>query len=151
MVGPRAELLGLEPEGDLVVGGLNRVGAVADVSADVNAEVTADSAGIGVERLSGTEHLTAGEDGVGSLPNHAADGSGDHVFNEAFEEALAGEIRVMLLHVLLAGRADLHGDELESLLLEAGDDLADESALDAIGLDHDVGSFSLGGLHLCLE
>jgi hypothetical protein len=32
---PALELLGLEPEGDLLLGGLDGVGAVADVAADV--------------------------------------------------------------------------------------------------------------------
>ena len=34
--GPVAELLGLEPEGDLLVGGLHSVGSVADVTTDLN-------------------------------------------------------------------------------------------------------------------
>ena len=40
---------------------------------------------------------------------------------------------------------ELHGDEFESLLLESLDDVADEEALDAVGLDHDEGS--LGRRH----
>ena len=35
---PGLELLGLEPEGDLLLGGLDGVGAVADVAADVLGE-----------------------------------------------------------------------------------------------------------------
>lgn len=38
---------------------------------------------------------------------------------------------------LSAYPGELQGDQLEALLLEALDDLADEPALDAIGLDHD--------------
>jgi hypothetical protein len=38
----------------------------------------------------------------------------------------------------------LHGHDLESTLLETGEDLADEIALDAIRLDHDEAPF-LGG------
>lgn len=34
----------------------------------------------------------------------------------------------------------LEGGELVPLLLEASDDLADQVALDAVGLDHDVGA-----------
>lgn len=34
----------------------------------------------------------------------------------------------------------LHRDQLEAFRLETLDDLADESALDAIGLDHDEGA-----------
>ena len=48
----------------------------------------------------------------------------------------------MLFEVSLARGDELQGDELETALFEAGDDGADESALDAIGLDHDVGAFS---------
>ena len=32
---------------------------------------------------------------------------------------------------------EFHGDELESLLLEPLDDLSDQTALDAVRLDHD--------------
>jgi hypothetical protein len=39
----------------------------------------------------------------------------------------------VLLEVLLRGGGELEGDELEAALLEAGDDLADEAALDAVG------------------
>lgn len=37
----------------------------------------------------------------------------------------------------------LERDDLEAAALEAGDDLADEGALDAIGLDHDVGTLGV--------
>lgn len=49
--------------------------------------------------------------------------------DEALEEALAGEVGVVLLEVLLAGRAQLHGNELEAAVLEAGDDGANETTL----------------------
>ena len=35
----------------------------------------------------------------------------------------------------------LHASQEETFGFEAADDLADESALDAVGLDHDVGLF----------
>jgi hypothetical protein len=41
--------------------------------------------------------------------------------------------------VLLGGVDHLHGDELVATLLKAGDDLADETTLDAIGLDSGKG------------
>ena len=53
----------------------------------------------------------------------------------------------MLLEVCAAWLAELHADKLEAFLLEAGDDWADKSSLDAVGLDHDEGSF-LGGSSL---
>ena len=150
VVGPVAELSIREPEGDLLVGRLDGVGTVANVSADIDAVVTSDGAGLGVERLGGTEHLSAGEDDVGTLPDHAADGAGGGVLDETVEEALGGKISVVLLELLSAGLGKLHGDELEALGLEAGDDGTDEASLDTIGLDHDVGSLSLGGLHSVL-
>ena len=76
VVVPRAELLGLEPEVDLVVGSLDGVGSVDDVATDVDAEVTADGAGERVGGLGGTEHHTASADGVVTLPDHGADGAG---------------------------------------------------------------------------
>ena len=134
-----------EPELDFVVCGLNGIGTVANVTANINAEVSADSAGLRVEGAGGAEHLSAGSDGVVAFPNHAANGAGVHVFNEAREELLASEVSVVLLEVLLAGLAELHASELEALLLEALDDLANKTALNAVGLDHDEGSL-LGGV-----
>jgi hypothetical protein len=38
--------------------------------------------------------------------------------------------------------AELEGDDVEALALDAGEDLADQLALDAVGLDQDQGAFS---------
>ena len=148
VVVPGAEFLGLEPKSNFLLSGLNGIGTVDDVSSDIDAEVTSDGSGLRVERLCGTEHLSASLDSVVTLPDHAADGAGSGVLNETSEERLAGEISVVLLEHLLTGSAQFHGDELESLGLESGNDLTDEASLDTVGLDHDVGSFSLLGLHL---
>jgi hypothetical protein len=43
----------------------------------------------------------------------------------------------VLLKVFLGGRDHLQGNELVPSLLESADDIADEAALDAIGLDCD--------------
>ena len=45
--GPVYELLRLEPEGDFLLGGLDRVGTVDDVATEIDAEVTTDGAGKG--------------------------------------------------------------------------------------------------------
>lgn len=45
----------LEPEGNLLLGVLDAVGAVADVAADIDGEVTTDGAGGGSQRVGGTE------------------------------------------------------------------------------------------------
>ena len=40
---------------------------------------------------------------------------------------------------------ELHSDQLEALLLETLDDLAHQSTLDGIGLDHDEGALLVSG------
>jgi hypothetical protein len=64
---------------------------------------------------------------------HADDGAGAHVLDEAGEERLGGEIGVVLLQQLLGGCGHLQSDQLEALLLEALDDLANQTALNAVG------------------
>ena len=55
------------------------------------------------------------------------------------ESAMKQWVRTLL--EVLSGRMDeLERDDFESTLLEARDDLADECALDAVRLDHDVGA-----------
>ena len=98
------------------------------------------------QRVGGADDLAAGLDDLLTLPDHAHDGAGAHVVDEVAEEGLGGEIGVVLLGVRLLGLHHLHAAEEETLLLEALDDGADEAALDAVGLDHDVGL--LGG-HFC--
>jgi hypothetical protein len=137
-----------EPKSDLGVCGLDSVGTVDNVTSNINAEVTADSSGFGVLGLGGTEHLAASLDGVVTFPDHAADGAGDHVLDKSGEELLGGKIGVVLFHVFLGGLGELHGDELESLGLETRKDGANESTLDTVGLDHNVGTFLLGSLHI---
>ena len=144
VVGPVVDLLSLEPKVGLVGGSLDGVGSVDDVATDVDAEITTDGAGLGVSGLGGTKHLAASGYSVVAFPDHGADGAGGSVVDETAEEALGGQIGVVLLEVGTAWGADLHGAKLESLVLEAGDDLTNESSLDAIGLDHDEGSL-LGG------
>lgn len=54
---PADELLSLEPETDLAVGRLDRVRAVDDVAANINAKVTADGARGRLEGLGGADEL----------------------------------------------------------------------------------------------
>lgn len=134
---PVGELLGLEPEGDLLGGGLNTIGSVADVAANIDAEISADGSGEGVGGVGGAEEGAASLDGALALPDHGADGAGAEVLAEALVEALLGEIGVVLLGLLEGGDEDLQADELVALLLEAADDITDETALDSVGLDSD--------------
>ena len=73
MVFPVDDLFVFEPKLDLIIGRLDSVGAVTDVSANVDAEVTSDSAWLRILRLGGTEHFSSGLDSIVTFPNHAAD------------------------------------------------------------------------------
>ena len=143
---PGVDTFSGEPEADLVVGRLNGVGSVDDVTANIDTQVTTDGSGGRVLRSGGSEHDATGLDGIHTFPDHGADGSRDHVFNERREEFLLGKIGVMGFHVGLSGAADLHSDELEALLFETSDNLTNNSSLDGIRLEHDESSL-FGGLH----
>ena len=131
-----------EPESDLVVGRLDGIGSVDDVSSDINAHISSDGSADGVLGSGGSEHDATGLDGIISFPDHGADGSRAHVFNERGEELLLGEIGVMSFHMGSSGGAEFHGDKLEALLLKSLHDLADKSSLDGIGLEHNESAFS---------
>ena len=66
-----------------------------------------------------------------------------HVLDEPGEERLLGEVSVVVLQKLGGGLHELHGHELESFVLKPLDDLPDNSAVDAIRLDHDEGALSI--------
>jgi len=68
------------------------------------------------------------------------DGAGGEEVREAVEEGLAREVGVVGLRHRLGGLLELHGHQLVALLLEAGDDLADEAALDRVGLQRHEGA-----------
>jgi hypothetical protein len=80
---------------DLLLSVLNRVGTVADVTANSESVVTTDGANGGGEGVGGTEHGTPGLDGVETFPDHADDGARGHVLDEAGEEGLASEVGVV--------------------------------------------------------
>ena len=104
-----------------------------------HAQVTADGAGGRGEGVGSAEQSAALLDDILALPDHGDNGAGSHVLDQTREEGLALEVLVVLLEVLLAGVHELHGHELEAAVLEALDDLADKTALNAVGLDHNVG------------
>lgn len=50
-----------------------------------------------------------------------------------------------VFHCAITHPHELHGDQLEALLLETLDDLANQSTLDGIGLDHDKSALLVSG------
>ena len=73
---PGVELSLGEPKGNLLVGGLDGVRSVDDVSDDIDAEISSDGSGGGVRRLGGAEHDSSSLNGIVTLPAHSDDGSG---------------------------------------------------------------------------
>ena len=140
-----------EPECNLLLGALNGVAAVDDVPADLNAVVAADGARVRGGRVSGADDLAAGSDDALALPHHGDDGAGDDVLDEGAEEGLGREVGVVLLREGALHLHQLQGFEEETLLLEAADDVADETALHAVRLDHDEGDLGVGHGEGCGE
>jgi len=134
---PVDQLFGLEPKGDLLLGRLLRVRAVNDVTAQVDAVITTDRAREGLLRVRLAHHHTSSLGGVLALPNHGNDGPRRDEIDEFVVKGLVFQVDVMLLDMLPGSLHELHGDELETSLFESLDDVADESALDAVRLDHD--------------
>uniref|UniRef100_A0A182Q057 Uncharacterized protein n=1 Tax=Anopheles farauti TaxID=69004 RepID=A0A182Q057_9DIPT len=128
--------------GDFLVGRLDRVRAVDDVAANLDAQVTTDGAGLGVGRVGGSQHLAASLHGVQAFPDHRNDRAGAHVMVTREPEPPYREER-QLFHGTYPH--ELHRDQLEALGLEAFDDFTDEPTLDSIGLDHDERTFLVGG------
>merc|ERR1719336_3244683 len=142
---PVAELLGLEPEGDLLVGGLHSVGAVADVMTNLDTEITSDGARGGVSGVGGSQHDTTSLDSVETLPYHRQHGATSHVLDQTSKEGFGGQIGVVVLQEFLRSLHELHGHELEALVLKPLDDLAADAAMDGVRLDHDEGSLIVAG------
>ena len=82
---PLDKLLWLEPQGNLLLSALDGIRAVADVSADVNGEVTTDGAWGGCEWVGGAENGAASLDNVTALPDHGADWARVHVCVDQLE------------------------------------------------------------------
>ena len=118
---------------------------MADVAADIHAEVTSDGARGGVAGLGGSEQLSALSSSVLSLPNHGQDGGGLHELDQTAEERLGAEVGIVSLEVSLRGFDELHSDELETLLLESGNNGSAQVALNTVRLNHDERSLLLIG------
>ena len=75
------------------------------------------------------------------FPHHGDDGAGGDERGETLEERLADVLGVVPLGEGAVDAQRLHAAQHEAAPLEARDDLADETAGDAVGLDHDERAF----------
>lgn len=94
---PVDNLLGLEPESNLSLGALDRVRAVDDVTAGLDAEVTTNATRLAVLRVGLAKHGTASLDGVQTRPDGGNHWARQHVVDQAREERSSGQILVVLL------------------------------------------------------
>ena len=132
---PVEDLSLLEPERNLLLGILNRVRSVANVAADLKAEISADSSGGRFQGVGSTEHLPSSGNSLLALPNHGNDRAAQHIISKLGKERFVHKVAVVGLKKLLAGHTSLHGGQLVAFRLESGDDVADNTTLDTIGLD----------------
>jgi len=144
---PALDLALVKPQCNLLLSGLNGVRAVADVATDIDGEVTTDSAGGRGQGVGGTEDDATSLHDITALPYHGGDGAATHVGNKTLEERLLAEVGVVVLKVLLGGSDKLDCDQLEASLLEAADDLTNESTLDTVGLDSDEAASNVSRTH----
>lgn len=105
-----------EPKTDLVLGRLDRVGTVADVTTNVDGVLETDGTRSRVRGLGRTEDGTTGLDDITTLPDHGDHGARVHVLDQSREEGLLLEVSVVLLEVLLARGDHLEGDELRTTI-----------------------------------
>lgn len=117
---------------------------MTDVASEINGKITANRPGLGFERLRLAEHLTSLFDDILAFPTHAHDRSGTEELHQSGKERLGGQIGVMRgRHVF--GRPDhFETHEFVAAFFESGDNVSDQSALDAIGFDGQKGAFPVG-------
>ena len=138
--------MGLEVDGDFAFGGIGAVAAVDEVHLAANAEVTADGAGGRFASIGFTHEVSHDGDGFGAFDDEGDDGAGG---DEGFEVGVEGFADVFGVVELAELRGDLEhfdGDDAEAFVFDAGDNAADESALDGIGFGEDQGAFEGHGV-----
>jgi len=140
---PVDDLLGAEPEGDLAGGALGvGVGSVDDVAANIDSVVATDGPWGAEQGVGGTNEGTGSGNHSLSLPDHGDNGARGQEANQSIKEGLSLVLSIVALSDLLGGLDSLQGNELESLLLELGDDGTNQSTLHTIRLDSNESPFS---------
>src|SRR3954453_16345519 len=131
-----------EPELDRARGALRGVGAVDEVVLGLQGEVAADRAGRGLlDRVGAARDLPPRRDRARALDDGRHHRPGGDELQQALEERLAVVLGVVLAGQLAIDRAQVHRDDVEALALDAGQDLADQLAAHAVGLDEDESAF----------
>src|SRR5512146_3580607 len=130
-----------EPDPDLALGRLGGVGAVDEVVRHRERVVAADAAGRRLCGVRRADRRAAGRDRALAFEHECERRPGGDEVDELAEERLLLVLGVMGL-AELATRDDKPGSpKLQAATLEARDDLADEVALDRVGLREDQRAF----------
>jgi len=114
---------------------------VREVASHFERKVVTERAGRGFDGFRRAHRLADGRHRLRAFPNHRHHGRGRDVRNQAVVKRFAFVDRIMRLGQFPADRHEFRRREAQSAPLEAGDDLPDQSALDAVGFDKYQGSF----------
>lgn len=142
------ELLRLEPESNLSLRRLHRVGAVDNVAAHVDRIVAPDRPWRGGERIGGPDHGPASLDNVLPLPHHRHHRPRGDVVHQLAEEGLALVLTIVDIGQVAAGHQHLDPHQLVPTLLKALDNVTHQTALNALWLDLEEG---LSRLRVCSQ
>ncbi len=131
------ELGRTEPESDFAVGRLGAVAAVDQVVLLANREISTNGARRGGHSVRRSEHRADDGDRLVPFEHSDHDGAAGDEPDQPFEEWLALVLGVMALTQRAVDLKELQRDDAQSLRFEALEDLTDETALDAVGLEDD--------------
>ena len=129
-----------EPELDLTLSRLHRIRSMDNVVSHIAAEISTNGTRSSLERLGGAHHLTSNSNNVVSLPHHGNNSRRAHETSKARIETLTLVLSIVLLKKRHRRNEHLQTNELESLLLEASNNLPNATTLDSIRLDSNKSS-----------
>ena len=117
-----------------------------EVRLDLEPEVAPDRARGRLQRVGGADYLPGGGHGLVALDHHRHERPASDELDQVPEEGLLAVLGVVPLgHVAVHGHV-LHGNDRQTLALEARDHLAREPAGERVWLDQDQRAIHSGNL-----
>ena len=115
-----------------------------DIPANLNAEIPSNGTWLRISWIGLAQHHSACLHHIEPLPYHGHHRPLVHVLHQPWEERTVFQVNVVLLQVFLRSPKELHGHQVEALLLEALDDLSRQATLHAIWLGGNAGMLEVG-------